>query len=179
MHARDTLRKCLHSHLVLWLVPVSFDVTIVHSVCAVLRPAALATCRNALQVYVNKCPTRCNYTQSILSVNCSTCFEWSLHPSTGPQISVSTAVGTSQLYLLPVAIMEELRLSLNSSMIATTADVYISRYSDSLRDGRSGDRIPVGNEIFRPASHGPRGPSKLLYNGRCVIPSVKGAEAWR
>jgi len=50
------------------------------------------------------------YTQFILSVNCSTCFKWFLHPSSGAQISVSTASGTSQPLLLPVAIVEELRL---------------------------------------------------------------------
>jgi len=33
--------------------------------------------------YVNKCPTRCNYTQFILSVNFSTYFGWLLHPSSG------------------------------------------------------------------------------------------------
>ena len=50
----------------------------------------------ASQFYVNKCPTRCNYTQFILSVNCSTCFGWFLHPSSGTQITVSTAFGTGQ-----------------------------------------------------------------------------------
>jgi hypothetical protein len=64
----------------------------------------------ASQFYVNKCPTRCNYTQFILSVNCSACFGWFLHPSSGAQITVSTASGTSQPLLLPVATVEELRL---------------------------------------------------------------------
>ena len=58
----------------------------------------------ALQFCVNKFPTRCNYTQFILSVNCSTCFGWSLHPSSGAQITVSTASGTCQPLLLPVVI---------------------------------------------------------------------------
>ena len=40
------------------------------------------------QFCVNKCPTNCNCTQSILSVNCSTCFGWFLHPTTGAQITV-------------------------------------------------------------------------------------------
>jgi len=78
-----------------------------------------------VQQDVNKCPTRCNYAQFILSVNCSTCFEWFLHPSSGTQITVSTATGTSQPLLLPVGIVEELRL--NSSMIARgskTVDYY-------------------------------------------------------
>ena len=38
------------------------------------------------------------------------CFGWSLHPSSGAQIAVSTASGTSQPLLLPVAIVAELRL---------------------------------------------------------------------
>jgi len=38
-------------------------------------------------------PTRCNVTQFILSVNCSTCFGCYLHPLSGAQIIVSTASG--------------------------------------------------------------------------------------
>jgi len=60
---------------------------------------------------VNKCLTRCNYTQFILSVNCSTCFGWFLHPSSGAQITVSTASGAGQPLLLPVGIVEGLRLA--------------------------------------------------------------------
>ena len=69
---------------------------------------------------VNKCPIRCNYTQFILSVNCSTCFGWFLHPSWA-HITVSTASGSSQPLLIPVAIVEELRLQ-SSSMIATVSN---------------------------------------------------------
>jgi len=58
---------------------------------------------------VNKCPSRCNYTQFILSANCSICFGWSVHPSSAAQITVSTASGTSQPLLLPVGIVEGLR----------------------------------------------------------------------
>ena len=36
-----------------------------------------------------------------LSVNCSTCFGWFLHSSSGAQITVSTASSTSQPLLLP------------------------------------------------------------------------------
>ena len=64
----------------------------------------------ALQVRVNKCPTRCNYTKFILSVNCSTCFRWHLHPSTGAQITVSTASGISQPLMLTVMNVEEMEL---------------------------------------------------------------------
>ena len=37
--------------------------------------------------------TRCNVTQFILSGNCSTCFGWYHHPSSGAQTTVSTASG--------------------------------------------------------------------------------------
>jgi len=48
-------------------------------------------------------PTRCNVTEFILSGNCSTCFGWYLHPSSGAHTTVSTAYGichTDTLYLL-------------------------------------------------------------------------------
>jgi len=38
-------------------------------------------------------------------VYCSTCFGWFLHPSSGTQITVSTASGTGQQLLLPVGMV--------------------------------------------------------------------------
>ena len=49
----------------------------------------------------------------------------------------------------------------------------LSRYSDSLRAGRSGDRIPVGGEIFRVRPDRPGGPPSLLYSGYRVFPGGK------
>ena len=74
--------------------------------------------------YVSKCPTRCNYTQFILSINCSKFFGWYHHPSSGAQITVFTASGTSQPLLLPAAIVEELTVSTPPlyRQVATTAD---------------------------------------------------------
>jgi len=51
-------------------------------------------------MYVNKWPSRCNYTHFILSVNCSTCFGWFLRPSSGTQTTLSTASGTGQPLLV-------------------------------------------------------------------------------
>jgi len=62
------------------------------------------------QLNINKCPKRFNYTQCILSLNCSTCFGLFLLPSSGAQTNVSTASATSQPLLLPFAVERELRL---------------------------------------------------------------------
>ena len=47
------------------------------------------------------------------------------------------------------------------------------RHSDWLRDGRSGDPIPVGGEIFRTCPDRSWGPPSLLYNGHRVFPGGK------
>jgi len=47
---------------------------------------------NISEEYSNIYPTRCYVTQFILSANCSTCFEWYLHPSSGAKTTVSTAI---------------------------------------------------------------------------------------
>jgi len=44
-------------------------------------------------MYSNIYPTRCNVTQFILSGNCSTCFGWYHHPSSGVQTTLCTASG--------------------------------------------------------------------------------------
>jgi len=50
---------------------------------------------------------------------------------------------------------------------------YLSAYSDSLRTGRSGDRIPVWTIFSAPVQTGP-GPPSLLYSGyRVSFPGVK------
>ena len=45
--------------------------------------------------------------------------------------------------------------------------------SDWLRAGRSGDRIPVGGQIFRTCPDRPWGPLSLVYNEYRVFPGVK------
>ena len=75
-----------------------------------LQPSFWRFPRNS-QSFVNKCPTKCNYTQFIISVNCSTYFGWFLHQSSGAQITVSAASGTSQPLLQPLVIVEEFRIT--------------------------------------------------------------------
>ena len=55
----------------------------------------------------------------------------------------------------------------------------VSRYSDSLLAGRSGDRIPVGVEVFRTRPDWSWGPPSLLYNAEEVFPGCKEAGVWR
>ena len=45
--------------------------------------------------------------------------------------------------------------------------------SDKLRAERSGDRIPVGGEIFRTCPNRLLGPTSLLYSGYWVFPGGK------
>ena len=49
-----------------------------------------------IYIYIYTYPSRCNVTQSILSGNCSTCFGWYHHPSSGAQTTVSTVSGICQ-----------------------------------------------------------------------------------
>ena len=55
---------------------------------------------------------------------------------------------------------------------------YLSHYSNSLRAGRSGDRIPVEARIFAPVQTDSWGPPSLLYNGYRVFPRGTLAGAW-
>jgi hypothetical protein len=49
-------------------------------------------------------------TEFIYSDNCSTCFEWYFHPSSGAHTTVSTASGNRYTVLLSAAIVEALEL---------------------------------------------------------------------
>ena len=107
--APEILRRILH-HKHCLLVQSQIWTYIIHLLVAMhhLHPLSLFVHTNQLhmtkvpsetgigkvgKVYSNIYPTRCNITQFILSGNCSTCFGWYHHPSSGAQTTVSIAPG--------------------------------------------------------------------------------------
>ena len=55
----------------------------------------------------------------------------------------------------------------------------LSRYSDSLQAGRSGDRIPAGARFSAPVQTVPGAHPASYTNGYRVFPGGKAAGAWR
>ena len=80
-----------HTHTCRYFPPLR---TYVHNMTIITRGRVLPKelrvtqkIKNCSNIY----PTRCHITQFILSGNCSTCFGWYHHPSSGAHTSVSTA----------------------------------------------------------------------------------------
>jgi hypothetical protein len=66
--------------------------------------------RNICNILIQKSQQDGHFTEFILSDDCSTCFRYHYHPSSGAQTIVTTASGNRYTVLLSVAIMEELEL---------------------------------------------------------------------
>jgi hypothetical protein len=60
------------------------------------------------------------YTVYYIPVNCSTCFGWLLHPSSGARITVITASGTGQTVSVTFLYREEV----GTGSAATTLPIY-------------------------------------------------------
>ena len=54
----------------------------------------------------------------------------------------------------------------------------VSRYSDTLRAGRSGDRIQVEKKFSTHVQKGPGTEPSILYNGYRVFPGGKAVGVW-
>ena len=61
----------------------------------------------------------------------------------------------------------------NSLSLCSIKLIYVSRYSDSLRAGRSGDRIPVGARFSAPVQTGPGAHPASCTMGTGSFPGVK------
>jgi hypothetical protein len=84
-----------------------------------------------LTFYSNKYPTRCNVTQFILSENCSTCFEWYHHPSSGVQTTVSTASGICHTVTATCRYRGRVGTGLSVLWVANVASCYRSTVAAS------------------------------------------------
>ena len=89
--------------------------------------------------------------------------------------------GKREIIVFVLLLLERfIRWYRRSSLLAMASGPgQLSRYSDSLQCGRSGDRIPVGARFFRTRPERPWGPPSLLYNGYRVFPGGKSAGALR
>jgi hypothetical protein len=75
--------------VVICVVRMLFVLFCVLFVCkCVLPPGGYQLQSTNMSFYSNIHPTRCNVKQFILSGNCSTCFGWYLHPSSGGQTNI-------------------------------------------------------------------------------------------
>ena len=80
-------------------------------------------------------------------------------------------------FLLVCIVITELTERLALLLVCiVTGQLQLSRYGDSLRAGRPGDRIPVGDEIF--PLYLPWGSHNHLYSEHRVFPGGKAAETW-
>jgi len=69
-------------------------------------------------------------------------------------------------------------LSILSMTESDKVQLISSQYIDSLRAGRSGDRLPVGARFSAPVQNQLWGLPSLLYNGYRVFPGGKAAGTW-
>ena len=85
-------------------------------------------------------------------------------------VEVHTMCGSMVSYFLP----------LDSRQASCTNKAPMAQYNDSLRVGRSGDRIPLRARFSAPVQTGPGAhPPSHLYSRCGVIPRGKAAGEWR
>jgi hypothetical protein len=79
-----------------------------------------------------------------------------------------------QLYSLNISECTDMEhIKLRNVLYACGGQGRVVSIATELQDGRSGDRIPVGGEIFLTCRDQPWSPSSLVYNGYRVFPGYK------
>ena len=109
---------------------------------------------HALWISVNNFPTRCDYIQFLFPANCSTCFGWYLHPSSGARVNCNYSIwhqlnrittfrchggvwlhssGTGWTVLLPSAVVESdpFTAAEGSNTVPSVPDAVITVYTCS------------------------------------------------
>jgi hypothetical protein len=97
--------------------------------------------------------------------NCSTCFGWCFHPSTGVYTTVSTASGICHTVTAICCYRGRVGTGLSVLWVA------YATHSTLKSNPRRG-------EIFDTRRDRPLGPPSLLYSGQCVILGCKAVRAW-
>jgi len=106
-------------------------------------------------------------------------------------LRLTSALNTLRLHILNMPLLSNVMLSFLKIQERTCrkwVEIFVSKlsaphsgtgYNDSLRAGWSGNRSPVGVDIFRTRPNRPWGSLNLLNNGYRVIPGGEAAEVWR
>ena len=90
------------------------------------------------------------------------------------KVETYTQVANMERRVMPTGIWwGNLKERYQKEQLRIHARAEIAQYSDSLRAGRSGDRILVVGQILRTRPDRPWGPPSLLYNRYRVFPGVK------
>jgi hypothetical protein len=99
-----------------------------------------------------------------------------------PAYGLDTNTLNKWQYVMRIVIgtyLEAMRRIFDMDTATSCEPEYRRWYSDLLGTGRSGDRIPVGGEIFRTRLDRPWVPPRLLYNGyQLSFAEIKRAGRW-
>jgi hypothetical protein len=93
-----------------------------------------------------------------------------MHGTTNPKFSFTTLVF---IKAIPIFVHNIIFLIITDSSLSFGWPGSSVCIATKLLAGRSGDRIPVGGEIFLTCPDWPWGPPSLLYNGHCVFAEGK------
>ena len=82
-------------------------------------------------------------------------------------------------FFFPITVLHDFVLRVCLTCPTYSGSGWRSRYSDSLRAGRSGNRILVGANFSAPVQNGPAARPASYYNGYRIFPVGKAVGVWR